>query len=93
VPRLLSDRFFDLHYIAVLPFCVAWGLPWTAAGIALCLSIIGLPVGLLCLGIGAYPWFRAEKGHLARKDKWINRDRPLFSDDERQRPWDMNIEE
>jgi uncharacterized membrane protein YccF (DUF307 family) len=54
-----------------------WGIPWAIAGIAMCLTILGSPIGLLCFVIAGKPLELVQKTHLERMRAWKDRDRPM----------------
>jgi len=66
---------------------IAVGMVMAGAGILLCMSIVFIPVGsLLIIGSG-YLLYRVITRRIKDNLAWADRDKPLFEDEERSKPW------
>jgi uncharacterized membrane protein YccF (DUF307 family) len=72
-------------FVVKIVLAIAWGVPWAAAGIVCCVTILGIPIGLLCFGIAGYPLSRVVKTQVRKHEEYINRDRPMETDEDE--PW------
>lgn len=75
------------------PFVLATGafflaMPGCALGLALCVTIIGIPLGLPIMTLSCLPLHYVLKRHSARVIAWHDRDRPL--DEETVKPWETS---
>jgi hypothetical protein len=86
-PYSASSKFWYAFRVTMV--VLLWGVPWVAVGILLCASIIGIPLGVLCIGIGAAPYTRIEKKRIAQQVAWYNRDRSYAEEYEEEVPWEL----
>lgn len=68
---------------------IFWAVPWTIVGIALIATIIGIPIGLLCFGIGAAPLTWLERRRIDQRLAWHDRDRTYAEEFNEEVPWEM----
>lgn len=68
-----------------------WGMPWVLLGIGLCITILGIPFGLLCFIIAGIPLSRTVINHHHRVQAWLDSDRPM--DNENEVPWLRLVED
>lgn len=83
------ERYRDPTYKWRVAACYLWGVPWAAVGVALCATVIFIPLGLLAFGIAGWPLARQQSKHMERKQEWLDRDRPLPN--EAIRPWLLSV--
>jgi uncharacterized membrane protein YccF (DUF307 family) len=38
-----------------------WGIPWALLGCLLCVTVIGIPLGMVCFAIAGYPLGRIQR--------------------------------
>lgn len=76
-------------YVFKLTLGFMWAIPWTTAGLLLCLTIIGVIPGMICFGIGAAPLAKTMKTRVRQEVKYQFRDHPLYEEEELERPWEQ----
>lgn len=77
--------------VVKLTGAVAIGIPLAGCGVLLCLTIVFIFPGIGLIFASGYPLYRVICASLKQRIQWKDRDRPLFEEDERSRPW--NTEE
>jgi hypothetical protein len=85
----MSERYRDKTYKWKVAACIVWGAPWVAVSLPFFLSVIGVPIAVLLIGIGAWPWQRLEMRHMERKRTWEQRDHPMPTANEK--PWLVDL--
>lgn len=84
--RPVSTMLFGLR----IGLCLAWGLPCILVAIILLATIVFIPVGIALLPIAVAPAVHVINRRLKDRMAYDNRDKPLFEDDEREKPWETN---
>lgn len=67
-------------------FALLWALPWSAVGVLIGITVIGLPISFLLLGIGCWPLAKVIQNHLRYISDWRDRDHALQNDEPK--PWE-----
>lgn len=73
-------------YVLKLTFAILWCLPWGLVAIVLCLSIVGIPLGIVCWAIASAPWLALERSRIKKEVAHEMRDHPLHEGDV---PWEI----
>ena len=68
---------------------LSWGAVWTIIGFFLMATIVGIPIGIACLGIGAWPLKAVMSRRINQKVRWDNRDRSYGEEYEEEVPWEV----
>jgi hypothetical protein len=63
--KLKPNQVVGRSFVVILAFF--WSIPFSIVGVALLITVIAAPLGLLLLAIGGWPLYRAVKS-------WIGRD-------------------
>jgi hypothetical protein len=86
-----TEKFIDEHHWPLMVLSYVWALPWVAAGLLLCASIVGFPLGMLAFAIGGWPLSVVQKRAAERTSEWEQEDRPMPNSSTP--PWLMEDEE
>jgi hypothetical protein len=86
-PYRASSRFW--HAFLVTQVVIWWSIPWVAVGILLCASLIGIPLGILFIGIGCSPYAYLANRRISQLVTWDHRDRSYAEEYEEEVPWEL----
>jgi uncharacterized membrane protein YccF (DUF307 family) len=64
-----------------------WAAPWTIVALALCISVLGIPLAIPCAWIGCYPLYRVVLARHKAVQAYRDRDHPL--ENEGEVPWNI----
>jgi hypothetical protein len=59
---------------------LALGAPFVVAGLLVCATLIGMPIGLGLLALSALPLFWVEKGYMRRMEAWQKNEQPTHDE-------------
>lgn len=63
-----------------------WALPITLLAVLACITVIGIPIGILLLFIGCYPLTKLVRDYIDETVEWEYRDHALPTDEPK--PWE-----
>lgn len=77
-------------YLRNMAIALLVGMPLALFGVLLCMSVIGLPLGIPALILSAWPAYVVEQRYEKKLHAWKERDHPLFEEDDIDypRPWE-----
>jgi hypothetical protein len=80
-----SGRYREKHFGKKFVACLIIGMPLAAVGAALCVTIIGIPIGLPLMMLSGAPLGKLIVNHDRRQQEWTHR--PTVMPNEATPPW------